>query len=54
MERMADPTLMLAAEPVLLVPEVLEGPLPEPVLVPLERTEPEEDGLAPLEVGREA
>jgi len=48
--------------PVLLAPEedpVLEGPVPVPVLVPVERTEeaplwPEEEGLVPLAVGRAA
>jgi len=53
MERTADPTLIPTAEP-LLPPAVLEGPDPLEVLVPLERLEaPEEEGVTPLEVGRE-
>jgi len=58
-ERMADPTLILAAEPVLLPDAVLEGPAVPEVLVPVERTEPpelwpEEAGTMPLAVGRAA
>jgi len=45
---------MPTAEPLLPPAAVLEGPDPLEVLVPLVRLEaPEEEGVAPLEVGRE-
>lgn len=58
MERTADPTLIPAAEPVLLPPLVLEGPVPLEVLVPEVRVvpelAPEGEGVAPEAVGRAA
>ena len=51
MERMVDPTLTPAAEP-LLPPAVLEGPVPVEVLVPVEPTG--EEVVTPLAVGRAA
>ena len=53
MERSADPTLMLAVE--LLLPAVLEGPLPLEALVPVETPETEDEGdETPPTVGRAA